>query len=211
MDNVIGFSDFETAAIVVGALAALAMLLFFFARNRVKTKWFSTNGKADLSNAIPSIDRRRDADLAKYVDESKEIITASLPSALPRMLRLLLAQKIRSPLYYRIQHNSLPRRFSTSSGVKDWIALVSSYSMNNVNYIIDYCGISEDCSETKYLRSAEFAAYLSVYYKDIVDRFVGIISDYCYEKMEVYKRSGDKALYEKNDRYVSDMRNAVHP
>jgi uncharacterized protein YutD len=52
---------------------------------------------------------------------------------------------------------------------------------------------------------------LRTYYTDIVDRFAGIISDYCYEKMDVYKRNGDKDLYEKNERYISDMRQAIHP
>jgi hypothetical protein len=37
----------------VGALIAIGMVLLFMAKNRVKTKWFSTNGKADLSSAIP--------------------------------------------------------------------------------------------------------------------------------------------------------------
>jgi hypothetical protein len=130
---------------------------------------------------------------------------------LPRILRLLLAQKLRSPVYYRIQHNSLTRRFGTAAGVKEWINIVSEAAMNNTNYIIDYCDLKADSPETQYLRSPEFDKFLQSYYQDIVDRFVGIISDYCYKKMEVYKQSGDKELYEKNERYISDMRQAMHP
>jgi hypothetical protein len=211
MGELTGFSDMETLTIVAGALTAIGMILFFMAKNRVKTKWFSTSGKADLSNAIPRIDRRRDSELAKYVDDTKEVITSSLPAEVPRTIRLLLAQKLRSPLYYRIQHNSLTRRFSSAAGVKDWVKLVSDAAMNNVSYIIDYCDLKADSPETRYLQSPEFSDFLRNYYTDIVDRFAGIITDFCYEKMDVYKRSGDKALFEKNEKYISDMRQAIHP
>jgi hypothetical protein len=210
MEEVANLSNFAVAAITIGALLALAMLLFFLAKNRVKTKWFSTNGKADLSNSIPRIDRRRDADLSKYVDDSKEIITASLPSSLPRMLRLLMAQKIRSPIYYRIQHNSLTRRFSTSSGIKEWKELVTSHSMNNINYIIDYCNLEPNSSETEYLHSQNFKDYLTAFYDDLVERFIGIIIDYCYEKMDIYKRLSYTELYAKNEKYIADMKQAMH-
>jgi hypothetical protein len=197
--------------IAAGVLIAIGMVLLFMSKTRVKTKWFSTNGKADLSSAIPRIDRRRDAELVKYVGDAKEVITSSLPASVPRVIRLLLAQKIRSPLYYRIQHNSLTRRFSTAQGIKEWVDLVKWDSKNNVNYIIDYCDLNMDSSEVAYLQSPEFNEFLNKFYLDVVDRFVGIISDYCYEKMDVYKRSGDKELYEKNERYIANMRNAIHP
>jgi hypothetical protein len=196
--------------IAASVLIAIFMVLLFMAKNRVKTKWFSTNGEADLSSAIPRIDRRRDSELTKYVDDSKEIISSSLPPVLPRTIRLLLAQKLRSPLYYRIQHNCLTRRFSSAQGIKEWKELVSGSAMNNTNYIIDYCDLNPESPEVKYLHSDEFCKFLQTYYTDIVDRFVGIITDFCYEKMDVYKRSGDKGLYEKNERYITDMRNALH-
>jgi hypothetical protein len=210
MEELTGFTDFETTIIVIGALITIVMLLFFMTKNRVNTKWFSTNSKVDLSTAIPRIDRYRDADLTKYVDDSKEIITASLPSSLPRMLRLLLAQKIRSPLYYRIQHNSLTQRFSTQQGIKEWVELVSSNAVNNANYIIDYCNLDPESPEVKYLQGEDFTKFLHQYYYDIVDRFSGIISGYCYEKIDIYKRSGDKELYEKNEKYILNLRIAVH-
>jgi hypothetical protein len=200
----------NTGIVAVLIAAVVTAVLWFLSKNRVKTKFFSVGG-ADLSTAIPRIDRHRDEELARYIYESKETVISTLPQAVPRVLRMLLANKIRSPIYYRIKHNSLTKRFSTQVGIREWKALVRSQIVAQMNYIVDYCNMAEDSQEAAYIKSTEFLKLIDGYLADVVDRFVDILITSCYAKIDVYKKSGDKSLIDKNTQYIANMKAAAHP